>query len=352
MSHQISIREDGRAEAVYAVQPAWHGLGTVVSSAPSSREAFRLAGLDWDVETRELFYSGIGDAGQPIYNPIADRVATVRADTGLCLGVVSRNYQIVQNSELFTWCDQLVGSGDVRYESAGALKDGRIVWVLARLPEKHDFITDGDQLARYLLMYNSHDGSNSVTILPTSVRVVCWNTISLADPSIQADAAADSSATQAIAANRGRGGIIRINHTRNLRMKLDDARRILQRADATFDAFAEQARKLAQVRITQAQFEAFLEELVPTPATGLVPTGRRKTRERITDLYLNGAEQETCRGTAWGALNAVTHFIDHDWSSRAKDPQARKSNTLYSVWFGNAGGFKEEARKLAMEWVS
>jgi hypothetical protein len=237
----------------------------------------------------------------------------------------------------------------VRYESAGALKGGRIVWLLARLPDRHDFVTDGDQLARYLLFYNSHDGSNAVTILPTSVRVVCWNTISLADPTIRAGAASDGDATAAIAAGNRRGGAIRISHLQNLRFKMDDARRILQRADEQFDAFAAEARRLSQVRITQAQFDSFLERLVPTPATGDMPASRRKTRERITELYASGPEQAGCRGTAWAALNAVTHFIDHDWKSRAKTDGERKANTLYSIWFGNAGGFKDEARRAALE---
>jgi phage/plasmid-like protein (TIGR03299 family) len=350
MSHEISInRNTGIAEAMYAIEPAWHGLGTVVSQAPTSREAFQLAGLDWDVETRELFYSGIGDNGQPSYNQVDGRVATIRVDTGACLGVVSNNYKIVQNSELFRWCDQLVNTGDVLYESAGALKGGRIVWVLARLPQKHDFVCDGDQLARYLLMYNSHDGSNAVTIQPTSVRVVCWNTISLASPGIKAQADGDTEATAAVRSNSRRGGIIRVSHTANVKMKLDDARKILTRTGAAFDSFAEEARKLAEIRINSAQFDAFIERLIPTPATGELPAGRAKTRAAIRHLYENGREQSMCRDTAWAALNAVTHFIDHDWTSRAKDPTDRKAKTLFSIWFGNAGGFKHEARKTALE---
>ncbi len=142
MAHKIS-QVSGRAEAMYAITPAWHGLGVTVDHAPTSREAFKLAGLDWDVETRELFFAGIGDNGQPTYNPVADRVATVRTDNGLCLGVVGKQYKVVQNSELFTWCDQLVGSGDVRYESAGALKDGRIVCELDDLVITRTFTAAG-----------------------------------------------------------------------------------------------------------------------------------------------------------------------------------------------------------------
>ena len=349
MSHEISVRRDGRAEAVYALEPARHGLGTVIDHAPSSAEAFKLAGLDWDVETRPVFRRRIEDGGKEIYETIPNRFETVRTDTMETLGIVSGIYKVVENAEAFQFVDKLVGTGDVRYESAGALKGGRIVWLLARLPDQHDYVTDGDQLARYLLFYNSHDGSNSVTIMPTSVRVVCCNTISLASLGIRSEAEGDKEATDAVTASRKRGGVIRISHHQNIRFKLDDARKILARVNGQFSDYADEARKLAQVRITQAQFDAFLERLIPTPATGELPAGRRTTGERITELYTSAPEQGMCRGTAWAALNAVTHFIDHDWTSRAKNPQERRSNTLYSVWFGQAGGFKEEARQAALE---
>lgn len=349
MSHQISVRADGRAEAMYALQPAWHDLGTVLDHVPNARQAFTAAGLDWEVETRPVFRKRDRRPGEDVYSEIPGRLETVRADTGETLGIVSNIYKVVQNWEAFQFVDKLVGTGDVRYESAGALKGGRLVWLLARLPDQHDFVADGDQLARYLLFYNSHDGSNSVTIVPTSVRVVCWNTISLADPTIKSEAAGDKEATEAVLSNKRKGGAIRISHIQNVKMRLDDAHQILRRSNATFDQFAEDARKLAAVRITNIQFERFLERLVPTPGTGEMPPARRKTRERITELYHHGPGQQMVKGTAWAALNAVTEFIDHDWKSRAKDDQTRKSNTLYSIWFGNAGGLKTEAHRAALE---
>jgi phage/plasmid-like protein (TIGR03299 family) len=351
--HAISQRSDGTAEAMYALQPAWHGLGTVVDHAPTSAAAFKLAGLDWDVLTRPLFYGGVGDNGEDTYNPVKGRVATVRADTGLCLGVVSSKYTVVQNSELFAWCDKLVNTGDVRYESAGALKDGRIVWLLARLEGKTDFVTDGDKLARYLCMYNSHDGTNAVTIVPTDVRVVCWNTLSLASPGIQSENEGDTEATAAaLAANRKRGGIIRISHTRGVKMRMDDARAVLSRAGEAFDDFAVEARRLAATRINAEQFETFLDRIIPQPLTGKMPKGRAAARERITELYASGPEQEMCRDTAWAALNAVTHYVDHDWKTRDRNEEDRRRSTLYSVWFGRAGGFKDEARRAALELVT
>jgi len=248
---------------MYAITPAWHGLGTVIDHAPNAAEAFKLAGLDWEVETRPIYTKGIDDAGNDTFKPIENRVATVRADTNQVLGVVSNIYKIVQNWEAFQFVDKLIDSGDVRYESAGAVKGGKIVWCLARLPDRHYFVSDGDSLARFLLLYNGHDGSNAVKIVPTSVRVVCWNTISLADPSINAEAAGDEQATKAMAANKRSGGSLTISHVQNLRFKVEDARRLLSRTNEQFDAFADEARKLSQVRITMAQFDSFLERLIP-----------------------------------------------------------------------------------------
>ena len=139
MAHELSFDESGKAEAFYAMKPAWHGLGTVLDHAPTSEAALEAAHLDWRVDMRALkTVDGID---------VPDNFATVRADNQTVLGVVSAKYKVVQNRTAFAFLDSLVESGDMRYESAGALKDGRIVWLLGRLPSV-DEIAPGDNSFR------------------------------------------------------------------------------------------------------------------------------------------------------------------------------------------------------------
>ena len=137
-------------ETMFSVRETpWHGLGRIIMDAPASREALELAGLDWQVESRNI-YSGTG-AMIPGYR------ANVRSTDEAVLGVVSARYRIVQNKEAFQFTDDLLGEG-VTYETAGSLQGGKKVWMLARLPRK--YLIAGDQVVPYLVIFNSHDGSS------------------------------------------------------------------------------------------------------------------------------------------------------------------------------------------------
>lgn len=149
----------------YTRTKPWHGLGVQVQEAPESKDALRLAGLDWKVYQREVYTdSGIRIDGYR---------ANVRNTDNRVLGVVTERYKIVQNEEAFAFTDALLGKG-VRYETAGSLQDGRKVWLLARLPK--EYIISGEQISPYLVFSNSHDGSAAVRVAVTPIRVVCNNT--------------------------------------------------------------------------------------------------------------------------------------------------------------------------------
>lgn len=157
-------------ESMFYVREApWHGLGTGVREAPDSREALRLAGLDWNV------------VQEPIYTARKELVeghkANVRDSDRKPLGVVTDRYRVIQNREAFAFTDSLLGEG-VRYETAGSLLGGRKVWLLARMPR--EYIISGERVSPYLLFSNAHDGSGAVRVALTPIRVVCNNTLNLA----------------------------------------------------------------------------------------------------------------------------------------------------------------------------
>ena len=152
MAHQISMF-DGVGEAAFALRPAWHGLGRTLDYVPDSEAMIEAAHLGWSVGARPLVTCD--GRSVPGY------FATVREDTGAVLGVVSDRYKVVQNRDAFDFLDSLLQDGVLRYESAGALKGGRVVWALARMPSD-DEIAPGDVSRRYILFSTTHDGSGSV----------------------------------------------------------------------------------------------------------------------------------------------------------------------------------------------
>jgi phage/plasmid-like protein (TIGR03299 family) len=145
----------------YVRQTPWHGMGVRVEEALASEEALRISGLDWRVKQAPVYY-GEGHALTDEYR------ANLRDDTGDLLGIVSDQYQIVQNTEAFAFTDELLGQG-VKYETAGSLFGGRKTWLLARLEQVTIL---GDQVDPYLLFSNGHDGYNAVKVAITPTRVV------------------------------------------------------------------------------------------------------------------------------------------------------------------------------------
>ena len=153
----------------YVRETPWHGLGTKVLEAPTSKEALALAGLDWRV-LQEPIYTGTEEL-------IDGYKANVRSSDRKTLGVVTDRYKVIQNDEAFAFTDELLGEG-VRYETAGSLQGGRKVWLLAHMP--HEYIISGERISPYLLFSNAHDGSSAIKVALTPIRVVCQNTLNLA----------------------------------------------------------------------------------------------------------------------------------------------------------------------------
>ena len=156
-------------ESMFYVREApWHGLGVRVETALYSEEALQQSGLDWTVIQRPIMTSS--------YDPIPGYKANIRQTDERVLGVLTDRYKVVQNSEAFAFTDSLLGEG-VKYETAGALQEGRKIWLLAKLPDK--YIIEGEQIEPYLVFSNDHSGNGSIKVAMTPIRVVCQNTLNL-----------------------------------------------------------------------------------------------------------------------------------------------------------------------------
>ena len=210
MAHNIHFNEQTDKHSFFSVkEKAWHGLGQIVDNYPTSAEAIRFAGLDYLVEKRPMLTVGKTSnlSQEPLQTAfreirVPDYFATMHMDTEDILGVVGKDYEVVQNVDAFSFFDSIVGGDGIQFETAGALGKGERIFITAKLPD-YMIIGKDDFIEQYLFLTTSHDGYGSITAAFTPVRIVCNNTLN--------------------AALRSCSNSIKIRHTANARERLDQA---------------------------------------------------------------------------------------------------------------------------------
>ena len=325
MAHELATT-NGRTAMFSAGEAPWHALGTRLDVPATAREAISAAGLDYDVTLADLATTG--------GIPVPSRKAVVRSDTDDVLGVVGNSYVPVQNRQAFCFLDAIAADGGIRYHTAGALRKGERIWLLAKLPGLIRVRFSEDVTEKYLLLSNSHDGSSALRVFFTPIRVVCSNTLAMAD-------------------RGGKGEGIAIRHQGNLPAKVREAREVLGLARRYYDDLDGRVDFLAGHHPTAAQLARYFEALYPDPAEG--GNGRaRNVRDALYNLFERGKGQEipAIRHTSWAAYNSVTEFVDHRRSTRGRDDRERGNNRLDSAWFGSGARLKERAFQLALAMAS
>jgi len=299
MAHELEI-VNGKASFATRSEPAWHGLGTVFEGDLSTSEMLKTANLhNWDVRLEKVNYpdnyTTVSDAYSVVRNNPADGEPHV-------LSVVGERYKVLQNEELFAFGDGIVDGG-ATWETAGSIKDGRVVFGSLSVPR--EFVLDpqgiADTTKLYLLVHTSHDGSVSVQSAITPVRVVCQNTLNLAMRNVKQS--------------------FKIRHTQTVAGRLEQARHAL---GLTFDyanEFEKEAQSLFATAFTNAQFDKLVASIYPKPDTDnkMSNTKYDEKISLIQGLYRSAPTQDGIRGTKWGALNALTEQIDYFRTSRTGD---------------------------------
>lgn len=339
--HDLEIR-NGHASMAFNAQNGapWHKLGTPVDGTMTAAEALEKGGLNYDVEAWPLYAFpgklGFDGTADPTITAddsgnaklIQNKRAIIRSDTGECFGVVSDGYTAIQNRQCFDFLDSLVAGHEMEYETVGAFGMGERVWMLGKLPKDLRILNSDDLVRQYILLYNSHDGSMAFRVFFTPVRVVCANTLS-----------------EAIQGSRGSG--VSIRHTGNVADKVDEARKTLGLAVSFYDEFHLKADELARTPLSAAAVQAYFNEVFPSTGKD-APKSKKDVnatvRHTLTGLFENGIGQDmpTARGTAWGALNAVTEFCDHHQGNLTGERR------LESNWTGDSAKTKGRALQLIL----
>lgn len=319
MAHQIETM-------AYVGRLPWHGLGQDLGDRDvTGREMLRAAGLDWKVELGAL-YDGSG-------HEVPSHFAVHRLDTGAVLGVVGRRYQPVQNSALFGIPDLLIREGVCGYHTAGSLRDGRIVWALARMGEYTITRLDGsaDPIERYLLWTTRHDGLAPVVGGFTDTRIVCRNTL---------DAAM----------SRGLTNRFSIRHTASASARLDEAHRFLSQLMANAARQSEEFQRMAQERMDADAMRNFAREWLDEIADASRKEAKRRQEvDELVQLFESG--RGNSGESLWDAYNSVTEWLDHHRARyRGASERIRAERRLESTLSGGSYAKKGRARAMLARW--
>ncbi len=339
MAHNIHLNEQTGKHSFFSVkEKAWHGLGQIVQDYPNSAEALKFAGLDYEVIKERIYTTSFNSDGQEmdITQRIKTHFATIRKDTGDVLGVVGKDYEIVQNLDAFSFFDSIVGGDGIQYETAGALGNGERIFITAKLP---NYIKVGreDLIEQYLFLTTSHDGYGSITAAFTPVRVVCNNTLN--------------------AALRNHSNSIKIRHTANAKDRLEQAHKVMGISNHLSGQLEEIFNQWTKVKITDPDLQQLIRlALVPNKEVlDNINTGKWDELSTCFNNMCNSVyeyahssetqQTETTKGNLFGAYNAVTGYFQN--VRTYKNDEAKLKSILYG---GTAQARTQKAFNLCSDF--
>lgn len=299
MAHNITERD-----GLFVVrEAAWHNLGTVLSDYPTREEAQRIA-HNWEPIAEPVYrkrYRETGDGPAiEVFEEIPGSYLNVRSDDDEPLGINPDTFVTVNNSEMYDIAEVIEGEdkGAVQFETGGSLKGGRKVWLLLRLRDPIEVIGDPKgAVIPYYGLQNSHDGSGSFRGQATLTRIVCDNTAQLADLESEA-----------------RGSSFEFHHTKNIKLRVEQARTALAGWRESIAAWQESSNELVRIAITGDQQDLFIRQFIPMPpphtVREIVVTNVETARKQLKEI-LDGPTCEGIDRTAYGLVQASVEYLNH-----------------------------------------
>lgn len=319
MAHQVE-------QMAYVGHTPWHGLGNKLPEQQPLEVWMEQAGLDWTIhETPVRFINGNkGHLGEIL--SFDEHKVLYRSDTHDPLSVVSQRYQVVQPQEIMEFYLDLTEKSGFELETAGSLKGGRKIWALARTGQS-GVLKGSDRTDAYVLLATACDGTMATTAQFTSVRVVCNNTLAVA--------------------LGGRAQSVKVSH-RSV-FDAEAVKKQLGISVSAWDDFMYSLKALSERKVKQSQAEKFIRTLFQPRPEQVAQKSNERAMGKVRALFDGegrGAHLPSSYGTAYGLLNAVTEFVDHERRARSDD------HRLDSAWFGQGASLKQQALNQALALVA
>ena len=319
MAHQVE-------QMAYVGRTPWHGLGNRLSEQQPLEVWMEQAGLDWSIrETPVRFINGDKSHLGELLS-FDDHKVLYRSDTHAPLSVVSQRYQVVQPREIMEFYRDLTEKSGFELETAGSLKGGRKIWALAKTGQS-GLLKGDDRTDAYVLLATACDGTLATTAQFTSVRVVCNNTLAVALD--------------------GQSQCVKVSH-RSV-FDAQAVKRQLGVSVSAWDDFMYRLKTLSERKVKPRETEAFIRSLLQPRPEQVEKKSNERAMGKVLALFEGqgqGSTLPSARNTAYGLLNAVTEFVDHERRARSTDYR------LDSAWFGQGATLKRQALDQALALVA
>jgi phage/plasmid-like protein (TIGR03299 family) len=333
MGHNINFNEQTGQHSFFSVQKkAWHDLGQIVEGYPTSKEALKLAGIDYEV----IKAPNIHRIENGAETTSTTSFFTYRKDNSVILGDhVGTDYKVVQNVDAFSFFDSIVGGDGIMYETAGALGKGEKIFITAKLP---DYIKVGsdDLIEKYIFLTTSHDGSGSITAAFTPVRIVCANTLSMALHNCS--------------------NVVKIRHTDSAQERLKHAHKIMGISNMLTVQLDTIFNQWAKVKITDKHVMRLIQEAM-SPSKEVLDNVRKGATDDFSTCFTNVCDNtfryamssptqqtDTTKGTLFGAYNAITGYFQNVKEFKTGEDK------LNSILFGTGLQRSQTAFKLCEQF--
>lgn len=296
-----------------------------VAEAPTAEDAMRLAGQDWKVNERGVYTTNAKGHRMKIEG----YKARVRSDNEAVLGIVGQNYKGADNDVLYEFQQAIAAEKGLKYETAGCLAGGKVVWALARLPEDVKIEGDPSSIRPYLFAWNGHDGTRAFGVGLTTVRVRCGNTF------------------EAARTQEGKPRLI-LRHRANFDARVEEARKVLGLSIDYLARFEKVAADLMAREATVEDAKAFATKLLPASKDAKNPYKTERDRQTLVDIFAD-TQSETMDGLAftnYRLLQATTQFVDHSRTYMESKGNSAEDNRALSLLDGQAARMKDRAITL------
>lgn len=308
----------------YTGDAPWHGLGNQLSENQPIEVWADQAGMNWEIlKAQASFNIKTSEKEIQPLKSFPERKVLYRSDNNHPLSIVSDRYKIVQPKEILEFYRDLTEQAGFELETAGVLKEGKKLWALARTGQSST-LKGSDTTNAYVLLATACDGSMATTAQFTSIRVVCNNTLSVA--------LGDDRHT------------VKVSHSTTFNAK--SVKHQLGISASSWDEFMYSMKILSERKVTDKEAQRFMDRVFN-------PQGHENINSKAISQVIclfdgqgRGSRLSSAKGTAYGLLNSVTEFVDHERRSKSSD------HRLDSAWFGQGANIKARALNKALQMIA
>lgn len=306
--------------------PAWHGEGYVPDEYPGREEAMELAGHNFDVVEVPTYVAipneVLAAAGQPTNGPngslrkVDSYKALLHSQTLEVLHVPTSTYEVIANSVPYDVAEILFDQG-FRYDAGVTLDGGRSCAITLLLDEPIQIPGDDTVTLPYGCASWTHDGSGALRLRSGAIRIVCMNTLNASE-----------------AEGKRLGTDFTFRHTRNWKERVEDAKNAVRGVREGMDVFQKAMLALAEIRVTPAQRDLFVSEIVGDKG-GLLSTSAatsdrvknnlEEERAKVNALFFGPTIPEAHALTGYGLHLAGTEYFDHLRAHRSQTSYVKRT---------------------------